>query len=203
MKSRHSQAESLKLIAFLGNPGSRYEKTRHNVGRMLLSRIDDTTPSLQNTREGGTLTVTPWKEKFHGRFCRAGEVVLLVPDTYMNESGRSVQAALSFFGISGPETLIVHDDLETSFGTVEMTFGGGHRGNNGVRSITQVCGQPDFWRLRIGIGRPPGNRKPGDWVLERFSRDEEARLPEVLDLAFAFVTEALVNRIVTKKKSMI
>lgn len=203
MKSRHSQAGSVKLIAFPGNPGSRYENTRHNVGRMVAALIDDAASPAGIVLKGGTLTVTPWKDKFHGRFRRIGEMVLLVPDAYMNESGRSVQAALSFFGISRSEMLVVHDDLETPFGTVETVFGGGHRGNNGVRSIAQACGGPDFWRLRIGIGRPPANRKPGDWVLERFSRDEEARLPEVLDLAYALITTSLTDQIVTKKKSML
>lgn len=101
----------------------------------------------------------------------------------MNESGRSVQAAIAFFGIARYEILVVHDDLETAFGTVQLAFDGGHRGNNGVRSIGRTCGGTDFWRLRVGIGRPPAQRNPGDWVLERFSPEEEARLPDVGRLA--------------------
>jgi peptidyl-tRNA hydrolase, PTH1 family len=123
---------------------------------------------------------TQWKEKFHGRFLKEGNRILLLPHTYMNRSGSSVQAAATFFGLSPEEILVAHDDMETAFGTVTLTFGGGHRGNNGVRSVSQVLGSSDFHRLRIGTGRPPAGRNPGDWILERFSPDEEARLPDIL-----------------------
>lgn len=174
MKQDGRQPPQAKLIVFLGNPGKQYQYSRHNLGWIALQAYLDS--GHASAPDQGS-----WKEKFHGIFFRAGDVVLLKPQTYINGSGRSVQAAATFFGIPREATLVVHDDLETPFGSVEITQGGGHRGNNGVRSIMTHCGGPDFFRLRVGIGRPPGHRKPGDWVLERFSREEEAELPDVLD----------------------
>ncbi|SIQ13956.1 aminoacyl-tRNA hydrolase [Alkalispirochaeta americana] len=130
-----------------------------------------------------------WKEKFHGRFLRQDNLVFLKPLAFMNNSGKSAAAALHFFGWPLEELLVVHDDLETPFGTVQCTFGGGHRGNNGLRSIITLCGGNDFWRFRLGIGRPPGGRKPGDWVLERFSPHEEALLPEITTESARFLLE--------------
>jgi PTH1 family peptidyl-tRNA hydrolase len=138
------------------------------------------------------LTAVPesaWKEKFHGRFVKDGTRVLLAPETYMNNSGRSVQAAAAFFGISPAGVLVVHDDMETPFGTVSLTRGGGHRGNNGVRSVAQALSGPDFWRLRLGVGRPPRGRRPGDWILERFSPDEEAHLPRMVAVAAQMIRD--------------
>lgn len=181
MNRASRQAHRIDLIVFLGNPGTRYARTRHNAGRLMAESLSD-------------LPITsPWKEKFHGTFARAGEQVLLLPDTYMNESGRSVQAAASFFTIPQDATLVVHDDLETPFGTVHLVFGGGHRGNNGVRSVEQHLGGRDFWRLRVGIGRPPADRPASAWVLERFTPDEEARLPELQRLAARLLRENLAD----------
>ncbi len=167
------------MLVFLGNPGTRYERTRHNVGRTVLGELVGTL---------GLPDPDGWKEKFHGRFLRREEQVFLLPETYMNESGRSVQAATAFFGFLPTETLVVHDDLETPFGTLHLAFAGGHRGNNGVRSVAQHLGTAEFWRLRVGIGRPPTGRKPGDWVLERFSTTEEAELPALVRAAARVIT---------------
>lgn len=136
-----------------------------------------------------SLPASAWKEKFHGVFLKSGETTLLKPHTFMNHSGRSVQAALSFFALDLAELMVVHDDLETPFGTVELTWGGGHRGNNGVRSIMQQLGDAAFWRLRIGVGRPPARHAPGEWLLERFSPEEEAHLPSIITEAVAMIGE--------------
>ncbi len=179
MKAQGNQA--IRLIALLGNPGRQYERSRHNVAWLLVPELTSAPASA-------------WKEKFHGRFIKEGERILLTPLTYMNVSGRSVQAARDFFNLSPAEILVVHDDMETPFGTVQIAFSGGHRGNNGVRSISQSLGTADFWRLRIGVGRPPAGRKPGDWILERFSPDEEIALPAVISRAVRTVEEASEGR---------
>lgn len=158
------------MVVFLGNPGRQYSASRHNVAWLLSGYLVN-------------LPASQWKTKFNGGFVKVGPVVYLQPETYMNRSGNSVQAAAAFFGLSPAEILIVHDDMETDFGTVTMNWAGGHRGNNGVRSVIQSLGTADFWRLRIGVGRPPSGRKPGDWILERFTRDEEALLPDILSKA--------------------
>ncbi len=165
MKRKGNQA--VRLVAFLGNPGQQYEQSRHNVAWMLLPELT-------------SIPASRWKEKFHGLFLKEGETILLQPMNYMNRSGSSVQAAAAFFNIPPEEILVAHDDMETPFGMVTLTFGGGHRGNNGVRSVSQALGTGGFYRLRIGVGRPPSGRKPGDWILERFSPDEEAQLPDIL-----------------------
>jgi PTH1 family peptidyl-tRNA hydrolase len=168
--------DALRLIACLGNPGRQYERTRHNVGWMVADGL------------AGSAT---WKEKFHGKFAKVGAVTLLKPETFMNHSGRSVQAAAAFFGLSGTSICVVHDDLETPFGTVQLTWGGGHRGQNGVRSVMQSLGTGDFWRLRVGVGRPPAHRSPGDWILERFAPDEEPRLPDIIRIAVRMLEEGM------------
>ena len=162
--------DPIGLVAFLGNPGRTYAATRHNVAW----RVADLTAPT----EAGS-----WKTKFHGSFCKNEGTVLLKPTTFMNHSGRSVQAALSFFGLDSTALLVVHDDLETEFGTVQFAWDGGHRGHNGIRSVTTQLACSDYWRLRIGIGRPPAARRVADWVLERFSREEEMELPAILRIA--------------------
>ncbi len=167
----------VRLVAFLGNPGRQYALTRHNVAWMVI-------PELTATDRG------TWKEKFHGRFLKEGELILLAPETFMNHSGRSVQAARAFFGLNPGQVLVVHDDVETAFGVVELAWNGGHRGQNGGRSVAQALGTSEFWRMRIGLGRPPSTRKAADWVLERFSSEEEAELPKVLANAARIVQDA-------------
>lgn len=140
-----------------------------------------------------------WKEKFHGEFCKRDDLVLLRPHTFMNESGRSVQAACAFFSVSPEAALIVHDDLETPFGTLRLDWAGGHRGQNGVRSVITHLSGPAFWRLRVGVGRPPAGRRPGDWVLERFDALEEAMLPGIMRAAAGIVDEYVsAPRVVTR-----
>ncbi|POR05356.1 hypothetical protein AU468_01365 [Alkalispirochaeta sphaeroplastigenens] len=180
MKQRSLQPPLPRLVVFLGNPGKRYARSRHNFAWMVMESLF--------TIQGG-LSQEGWKEKFHGLFLRRDNQVFLQPQTFMNHSGKSVVAALQFFGWSLEELLVVHDDLETPFGTVQSSFGGGHRGNNGLRSIITLSGGSDFWRLRLGIGRPPRGRAPGDWVLERFSPHEEACLGEITEGSAAFLLE--------------
>lgn len=176
MKQTGNQA--IQLVVLLGNPGKQYANTRHNVGWMVSSRLT-------------TAPGSAWKEKFHGRFLKEGSIVILEPHTFMNHSGRSVQAAAAFFHHPPQAILVVHDDMETPFGGVTLTFGGGDRGNNGIRSIASSIGTRDFWRLRIGVGRPPSNRRPGDWILERFTPEEEAVLPDLLDRAANVIADEI------------
>lgn len=178
--TRTAPQEPIKLAVFLGNPGRQYQRTRHNAAWMVISEVTSADESA-------------WKEKFHGRFLKEGSLTLLTPETYMNHSGRSVQAARAFFGLDPAQIVVIHDDVETAFGTVELAWGGGHRGQNGVRSTIQALGTSDFWRLRIGLGRPPSTRKPADWLLERFTPEEEAELPRILWRAGHMVRESLAH----------
>lgn len=102
--------------------------------------------------------------------------VLALPTTFMNESGQAVQPLVRYYGIDLVETLVVHDDIDVSFGKLKIQWARGHGGNNGVRSIVGSLGSPDFWRLKIGVGRPPGRMDPADYVLAKFSRSERSEV---------------------------
>jgi PTH1 family peptidyl-tRNA hydrolase len=140
-------------------------------------------------RHGGS-----WRAKFNGRLAEvridSHRVALLAPDTYMNESGRSVQAAAQFFKVEPDAILVVHDESDLELGRLQARSGGGLAGHNGLRSVTQQLGTPDFLRLRVGIGRPGrGDRRPlADWVLSDFEPDED---PEGLVARAADAVESL------------
>jgi peptidyl-tRNA hydrolase, PTH1 family len=149
------------LVAGLGNPGSGYERTRHNVGWMVVDELAQ--------RRGAS-----FRAKFSGRLAEVRlddlRLALLKPETYMNESGRSVGAALRFFKVEPANLLVVHDDVDLEPGRLQARLGGGLAGHNGLRSIAQGVGTQEFLRLRIGVGRPSrGDRRPvADYVLSEF-----------------------------------
>jgi PTH1 family peptidyl-tRNA hydrolase len=159
---RGESASSLDLlVAGLGNPGREYERTRHNVGWMVLDELA--------RRHGGS-----WRSKFSGSLAevRLGDarLALLKPETYMNESGRSAGAAMRFFKTDPSALLVVHDDVDLDPGRLQARLGGGLAGHNGLRSLAQHLGSQEFQRLRIGVGRPGrGDRRPvADYVLSPF-----------------------------------
>ena len=163
----------MKLVVGLGNPGTKYAKHRHNAGFMVADR----------------LAVGDWKEKFSGLFTRANiageDVVVLKPMTFMNESGKSVQAAVAFLKIdTKKDLLVVHDEIDLEFGDVRLKVGGGHAGQNGIRSIIAALG-PDFARVRVGIGRPPAGFRGevADFVLSNFDAVEAASFPDTITKA--------------------
>ena len=165
---RGERASTLDLLVVgLGNPGREYERTRHNAGWLVLDELA--------RRHGGS-----WRSKFSGSLAevRIGDarVALLKPETYMNESGRSVAAATRFFKVPVESLLIVHDDVDLEPGRLQARRGGGLAGHNGLRSLAQHLGTQDFLRLRIGIGRPGrGDPRPvKDWVLTPFAPEEDA-----------------------------
>lgn len=172
------------LVAALGNPGSKYRGHRHNVGFMVAD-------ALVESLGGG-----PFKEKFQGEVAKASiagqEVVFLKPMTYMNLSGESVQKAMSFFKVDLKDVVVVHDELDIDFGATRVKVGGGAAGHNGLRSIIQHCGGPDFVRVRVGIGRPRSGSVEG-FVLSDFDSSERAELGDVLKTASAAV-KAVVER---------
>jgi len=173
----------LFLVAGLGNPGREHARNRHNVGWLVVDELA--------RRHGGS-----WRGKFAGQMAevRAGDerLALLKPETYMNESGRSVGAAAAFFKLGPEEVLVVHDEGDFDLGRLELKVGGGLAGHNGLRSIAQQLGTQDFLRLRIGVGRPErGDPRPlADWVLGNFEpyedRDElVARAADAVELLAA------------------
>jgi PTH1 family peptidyl-tRNA hydrolase len=154
------------LVAGLGNPGREYAATRHNIGWMVLDELA--------RRHDGS-----WRSKFSGQLAQVrvdeARVALLKPETYMNESGRSIRTAAKFFKTSVAGILVVHDDVDLEEGRLQARLGGGLAGHNGLRSIAQELGSPDFPRLRIGVGRPGrGDRRSvADFVLSSFSPETD------------------------------
>jgi PTH1 family peptidyl-tRNA hydrolase len=154
------------LVAGLGNPGREYEQTRHNVGWLVADELA--------RRHGGS-----FRSKFSGQLSefRVGEqkLALLKPETYMNESGRSIGAAARFFKVEPGALLVVHDDVDLEPERLQARLGGGLAGHNGLRSIAQALGTNDFLRLRIGVGRPGrGDRRSvSDYVLSKFDPETD------------------------------
>jgi len=154
------------LVAGLGNPGREYERTRHNAGWMVLDELA--------RRHGGS-----WRSKFSGSLSEVRlddlGLALLKPETYMNESGRSVAGAARFFKVEPESLLVVHDDVDLEAGRLQARAGGGLAGHNGLRSLAGDLGTQDFLRLRIGVGRPGrGDRRSvSDWVLSPFDPEED------------------------------
>jgi PTH1 family peptidyl-tRNA hydrolase len=162
------QGTSLDLLVVgLGNPGREYARNRHNVGFMVVEELA--------RRHGGT-----WRSKFNGDLAEirvdGHKVALLKPQTYMNESGRAVQAAARFFKLDPDAILVVHDEGDFDLGRLQARLGGGLAGHNGLRSIAGRLGTPDFMRLRIGVGRPErGDRRSlADYVLSDFVAHDDA-----------------------------
>jgi PTH1 family peptidyl-tRNA hydrolase len=170
----------MRLFVGLGNPGSRYARNRHNVGFMVVDEI---------ARAHGA---APWRRRFQGEAAEAvvgGErLLLLKPQTYMNESGRSVAEAQRFFKLELSDVVVFHDELDLAPAKVRVKLGGGNAGHNGLRSITAQCGN-DYRRVRIGIGHPGDKDLVHAYVLSDFARSEE---PWVEDLCRACADAAPV-----------
>jgi peptidyl-tRNA hydrolase, PTH1 family len=154
------------LVAGLGNPGREYEHTRHNLGWLVLDELA--------RRHGGS-----WRSKFSGSLAEVRlddvRLALLKPETYMNESGRSVGGAARFFKVEPERLLVVHDDVDLEPGRLQARAGGGLAGHNGLRSLAQHLGSQEFERLRIGVGRPGRGdpRSVSDWVLSGFAPEDD------------------------------
>lgn len=173
------------LVVGLGNPGPEYASTRHNVGAMVVE--------LLAARHGSKLASHRRAHALASDIRVAGErVELLVPRSYMNESGGPVRAAADFAKISADRVVVLHDELDLPFGALRCKIGGGDNGHNGLKSLRKSLGTGDFNRVRIGIGRPPGRQDPADFVLRPFGSTERKELPEFLDRA-ADAVETLVT----------
>ena len=165
---RGERASSLDLlVAGLGNPGREYARNRHNVGHMVVDELA--------RRHDGV-----WRAKFSGQLAEVRidghKVALLKPETFMNDSGRSVKAAAQFFKLEPDAILVVHDESDLEPGRLQARMGGGLAGHNGLRSVAQHLGTPEFLRLRVGVGRPGrGDRRDlADYVLSNFEPHDDA-----------------------------
>ena len=172
------------LVVGLGNPGPNYAKTRHNVGFMvadiLAERLGD---QFKVHKKSGAEVATG---RFAGR-----SVVLAKPRVYMNESGRQVGPLAKFYSVAPADVVVIHDELDIDFGRIRLKAGGGVAGHNGLRSVASALGGNDFQRVRVGIGRPPGQKSGAAFVLENFNSVERKEVPTIIEQA-ADATELLI-----------
>jgi PTH1 family peptidyl-tRNA hydrolase len=206
----------LQLAVFLGNPGRQYENNRHNAGRMVADRLP-------------FFSASDWQKKFKGLYAGAdyarikasagtagaditaaepppnlpSKIHFLIPETFMNLTGESALAAASFYKIKLDEIIVIYDEIELPFGTLSLKFSGGLGGHNGLRSMKACFGSADFWRLRVGLGRPDG-RVPGrggsnvgkdngiaGWVLSDFDAAEAEALAPVFETGAGLLMRAI------------
>ena len=178
----------IKLIVGLGNPGQQYEKTRHNAGFLFLDAL---------AQELGCAWSS--QARFQGFFAEvsvaSSKVMLLKPDTFMNRSGQSVGKVARYYKLHPEEILVVHDELDFNPGVVKLKKDGGHAGHNGLRDIIAHLGSKEFYRLRVGIGRPPAGKVVADFVLSSPSKPELEMLLNAFDFSRGFVGQMVVGDI--------
>ncbi len=176
----------IRVIVGLGNPGPKYELTRHNVGFWFVDALAH--------EFSGNLR---YEQKFLGDVAKVSvsgqEIWLLKPHTYMNHSGQSVSALLRFYKIPVEKLLVVHDELDLSPGVMRLKQGGGHGGHNGLRDIVSHLSSKDFQRLRIGIGHPGNSSQVVDYVLGRASKQDQAAIAEGMDNAMALIPQIVTG----------
>ena len=181
--------ENIRLIVGLGNPGTEYEKTRHNAGYWWVDAIAERKRATWKRESKFSGYVTKVQEDGH-------DFALLKPSTYMNESGRSVGAYLRFFRIEPAEMLVVHDELDLPPGTVKLKKGGGTGGHNGLTDIADALDTRDFWRLRIGIGHPGHKDLVADYVLAKARRIEQDAIDPPFERSLDLLPRLATGRLV-------
>ena len=152
------------LIVGLGNPGTQYEETRHNIGFKVIDKL---------VCDFGANDIS--KNSFHGTLFKSSNILLLKPTTFMNLSGNSVQAVKNFYKIELEDIIVIHDDIDLPFSALRFKNGGGHGGHNGLRSIDAMIGK-EYNRVRMGVGKPEYKSQVADYVLHDFSKEESERL---------------------------
>lgn len=177
----------MKTIIGLGNPGEKYKNTRHSVGFMLIDKLQ------------GSLNLPNFKEekKFKAKVSRNKDIILIKPQTFMNNSGESVSAYVNYFKINPKDLIVIHDDIDLLLGTAKISFGEGPAGHNGVSSVINALGSRNFWRVRIGIlSKPKEKIETDEFVLGNFSKEELKKIKKITEE----VLEALKQPIIKAEK---
>jgi PTH1 family peptidyl-tRNA hydrolase len=167
-----ADADTPWLIVGLGNPGPTYAGTRHNIGYLVTDELASRMGASFRRHKSGRADVVEGRLRIGGP-----KVVLVRAHTYMNESGGPVSALAKFYKVPADHVIAIHDELDIAFGTLRLKLGGGDNGHNGLRSMRSSLGTGDFFRVRAGIGRPPGRQNPADFVLSNYSAAERKELP--------------------------
>jgi len=175
---------AIRLVVGLGNPGKEYERTRHNAGFWLVERFA--------TANGIVLRKDGKFQALVGRHDPTG-AWLLLPQSFMNASGRPVQMLAGFFKIKPEEILVVHDELDFPPGVARVKQGGGIAGHNGLKDISQRLATHEYWRLRLGVGKPPAGREGADYVLEKPPAEEKAAIDAAIEKSLAVLPQILAG----------
>jgi peptidyl-tRNA hydrolase, PTH1 family len=178
------------LVVGLGNPGPTYAGTRHNVGYLVVEELARRIGGKWRSHKSGRADVV--EGRLGGPGSSGPRVVLARARCYMNESGGPVKALASFYKVAPERIIAIHDELDIDFGTLRAKLGGGDNGHNGLKSMRSSLGTGDFYRVRAGIGRPPGRQAPADFVLSGYSAAERKELPFQVDSA-ADAVESLIT----------
>lgn len=184
------------LVVGLGNPGPGYASHRHNVGQMVVDELA--------SRIGATFKKHKTPAQVAEGFLRPGgpKLVLAKSNGYMNTSGGPVAALLKFYSLPLERLIVVHDELDIPFDTVKLKSGGGHGGHNGLRDIAKAANSPEYVRVRVGVGRPPGRQDPADFVLQGFSSTERSVLPNLLSDAADAVELVITDGILAAQQKV-
>ena len=177
------------LVVGLGNPGDQYAATRHNVGQMVIDELIRR-HNIKLTSHKSRTEIAAYKL---GTGESTQSIILAKSKGYMNESGGPIKALASFYSVETQNIIALHDELDIAFATIRSKMGGGDNGHNGLKSMTSAFGTPDYYRVRLGIGRPMGQQDPADFVLKAFSKIEQKDLGEFI-VRGADVVESLITQ---------
>ena len=177
------------LVAGLGNPGDQYAATRHNVGQMVIDHLVKR-HSIKLASHKSRTHIAAYKL---GVGIDAHQIILAKSHSYMNETGGPIKALANFYSIEPANIIALHDELDIGFAAIRTKLGGGDNGHNGLKSMTSAFDTPDYYRVRLGIGRPMGQQDPADFVLKQFSKEEKKDLEEFIERD-ADVVEFLIEQ---------
>jgi PTH1 family peptidyl-tRNA hydrolase len=177
------------LVVGLGNPGDQYAATRHNIGQMVIDELARR-HSVKFSSHKSRTDIAAFKL---GLGVDAHSVIIGKSKSYMNETGGPVKALANFYSVEPAKIIALHDELDIPFAAIRTKFAGGDNGHNGLKSMTSAFGAPDYYRVRLGIGRPMGQQDPADFVLKAFSKVEQKDLAEFIDRG-ADVVESLISK---------
>ena len=177
------------VVVGLGNPGDQYAATRHNIGQMVIDELARR-HSVKFSSHKSRTDIAAYKL---GVGVDAHSVIIGKSKSYMNETGGPVKALANFYSVEPAKIIALHDELDIPFAAIRTKFAGGDNGHNGLKSMTSAFGAPDYYRVRLGIGRPMGQQDPADFVLKAFSKVEQKDLAEFIDRG-ADVVESLISK---------
>jgi PTH1 family peptidyl-tRNA hydrolase len=177
------------LVAGLGNPGDQYAATRHNVGQMVIDQLVKR-HSVKLASHKSRTHIAAYKL---GAGIDAHQIILAKSTSYMNETGGPIKALANFYSIEPANIIVLHDELDIGYSVIRSKLGGGDNGHNGLKSMTSAFDTPDYYRVRLGIGRPMGQQDPADFVLKQFSKEEKKDLDEFIERG-ADVVESLIEK---------